>query len=47
MEKQPFLTITPGGINFTLPLAVDFYVMDGDTYPIAFTLGVVRSTKIL
>ncbi len=47
MEKQPFVTVTPGGANFTLPGAVDFYVMDGDTYPIAFTLGVVCYKAIL
>ena len=44
VEKPPFIAVTPGGANFTLPGAVDFYVMNGDNTPLAFTLGVV-STK--
>jgi len=40
VDKPPFISLTPGGANFTLPGAVDFYVMEGDTTLLAFTLGV-------
>ena len=40
-NKPPFISINPKGANLTVPMAIDFYVMDGDSMPLAFTLGVV------
>lgn len=47
VDKPPFINITVEGANFTLPGAVDFYVLDGEYMPLAFSLGVVSSLLFL
>ncbi len=40
-NKPPMINITPQGVNFTIPGAIDFYILDGEYMPLAFTLGIV------
>ena len=39
--NPPTVSIKPQGANFTIPAAIDFYVIDGQDRPLTFTLGVV------
>ena len=40
-EKPPLIHILPQGTNFSVPLVLDFYVLDKQMYRLAFSLGVV------
>ncbi len=40
-DKPPLVHILPQGANFTVPLALDFYVLDEGKHPLMFTLGIV------
>ena len=46
-EKPPFINITAEAANFTLPGTVDFYVLDGEYKPLAFSLGMVSTFSFL
>lgn len=41
VDKPPLVHIMPQGINFTVPAAVDFYILDKNDSPLAFSLGIV------
>lgn len=44
VDKPPFINITAEGATFTVPGEVDFFVLDGEYMPLAFSLGVVSET---
>ena len=45
-DKPPIIHITPEGANLTVPIVLDFYVLEKRMHPLVFSMGIVSTVFV-